>query len=444
MAGWMIRAAQAVVDRVWSARALRPRDPALADWFGGGGVTATGVNVTPETALRCPAVYASVGLLADTVATIPLDLFRITGPDSSERATDHPLHALMHDRPNDWQTSAELRQDLMTHLCTWGNGYGRIFRRGDGTVRAIEPLYPSRVQPFRRPAGGVAYRYLPESGPQQILMPDEVLHLKRRPFNYDSTRGRSPVELHSETIGLAMAASEYLSRFFGNSAVPKGAIEIPVALTDKSAELLRASWERRHQGLENAHRLAILDGGMKFHELGMSNEDGQVLEIYRHLVAEIAARVYGIPPHLIGETEKSTSWGTGIEQQSIGFVVYFIRPWLVAWEQALNATLLSSESRRTYKFEFNVDGLLRGDFKTRIEGLALMVQWGLATPNEARRLMNLAPLAGGDSRLQPLNMAPADKVLDILLKPSPQATRMLDDLAGGGGPADIVPLRRAG
>lgn len=440
--GLLIRAAQAAVNAAWTmghalrsappAPGLPPRDPALADLWGVTSGTSAGVDVTPETALSCPPVYACVRLLQNTVATIPLDLFERTGEGERRRATDHPLHSLLHDAPNGWQTAAEFRALLQEHAATHGNAYGLVQWRNDGYAAAIEPLHPRDVWPFRAP-GGVAYRWTPADGPARTLMAHEVLHLRCTPFRRDLIRGRSPVEENRETIGALMATLTYIARLFANNAAPKGALKVPEALDDDAARLLRDAWERRHRGLENAHKLAILDGGMDYVPIGMPPEKLDLVSQYRLLVAQVAS-VYGIPLHLIGETEKSTSWGTGIEQQSIGFITYSIRPWLVFWEQALNRVLLSSESRKRFYFEHNADGLLRGDFKTRMEGLTLCVQWGLMTPNEVRRLLNLPAMDGGDSRLHPLNMAPAERVMDILLKAPPDAKRTLDQLTTGASP----------
>jgi len=419
------------------AQVAHPRDPVLADWLATPN-TATGLRVTPTEALRCPAVYAPIRLLSGTVSILPLDVFRRTGADTRERDTANPLHDLVHSKPNPWQTSAQFRRLMTERMLGYGKAYARI--RNPGLPAALEPMHPARVKPFRDRRGALWYRHTPKDGPAETLAAHEVLHLRYGPAEDDEGLDTlSPIELHRETIGLAMAATAYLARFFGNSAVPKGAIEVPAALSDKAAEALRASWERRHQGLENAHRLAILDGGMKFHELGMSNADAQFLESYRHVSSEVASKVFGVPPHLVGDTEKSTSWGSGIEQQSIGYVVHVVQPILEEWEQALDAALLTPDGRRSHFFEFNVDGLLRGDFKTRMEGMAMAVQWGLMTPNEARRLLNLPALEGGDSRLQPLNMAPAEAVLDVLLKPQASAARLLRAMQGLDTTPDLEP-----
>lgn len=395
-----------------------PKDPVLAEWFGALSQTASGMSVTPDNARRCPEVDACVGLIEDTVATVPLDLFERGAKDGErERAAGHPLHDLLHSDPNGWQTSAEFRQMMEGFRQTHGAAAARVVSTVRGPV-ALEPVHPSTCRPFRF-GGGVAYRWdPPEGGATRTLLQHEVLYLRDgKPKRWNLAEAESKVDRHRETIGLILACAQYLSRFFANGAAPKHAITIPAAISDVAADKLRDTWERRHKGVENANRMAILDGGMDLKAIGVSNSDAQVIQTYEMAVAMIA-RIFGVPLHLIGETSKATSWGSGIEQQSIGFISYYMRPKFVVWEQALNKTLMSQDMRRRFYFEFNIDGLLRGDFKTRMEGYALLVQWGLATPNEIRRQMNLPPVTGGDERLHPLNMAPASRIMDVLLRDS--------------------------
>lgn len=399
---------------------LHPGDPGLAAFFGWTPAIA-GVNVTPENAMQCPPVAACVRLLADTIATVPLEFFRRVNDDTRERAKDDQRFQVMQ-WPSDWQTGPELRRFLAQSTALNGNGYARIKWRADGMPDQVWPLESRRVTPFRGEGGRVWYRYWPESGQAETIAAGDMIHWRGPWLGGDGLVGASPVDLFRDTIGLAMAQLHYLSRFFANSAMPKGALEIPATLGDKASEVLRESFERRHKGLENAHKLAIFDGGMKFKELGLDHQKSQLVENYQRSVTSIAS-IFGIPPHMIGEMTQSTSWGTGIEQQAIGFITFVVRPWYVGAEAALNRSLLSAEARKAFYFEHNVDGLLRGDFKSRMDGYALMVQWGLATPNEVRRLMNLPPLPGGDERLQPLNMAPASIVKDVLLKDGPKAER---------------------
>lgn len=398
-----------------------PRDPVLAEIFGSTGRTSAGVNVTPWNAREIPEVDACVSLIEDTVATIPLDLFERTGDSTRERRPENRLHRLLHEKPNEWQTSAEFRQMMEGWRSTHGNAFARIVSSNSGPI-ALEPMQPGETRPFRF-GDGVAFRWQPPDAPARTLMQGEVLHLRDRPARrWNMLEGESKVERHRETIGRAKATGEYLSRFFSNGAVPKTFL-LPTAgelLGEEAIKTLRAQFEDRHGGPENAHRIGVLPGGLDIKALGVDNEKAQVVEAYTLLVTQVA-RIWGIPLHLIGEMTKSTSWGTGIEQQSIGFVVYYMRPKFVMWEQALNAALMSSEMRQRFFFEFNIDGLLRGDFKTRMEGFAIMIKWGLASPNEIRRLMNLPPVDGGDERLQPLNMVPASRVMEVLLRDSNSA-----------------------
>ncbi len=394
---------------------IHPRDPALAEMLNMGLGTAAGVNVTPDTARSCPEVDACVGLIEDTIATVPLDFFERTGESERVRRDDHPLHALLHDRPNSWQTSVEFRQMMEGWRSTHGNAYAEIVWRNDGVPEALEPLHPNMVRPYRVSAGRHAYEVYGHCGARRILLPGEILHLRDKPFCRDLLRGESRVTRHRESIGMAMATGEYLARFFSNYAVPKAFLEYPGELTKEQIALAREQFERRHAGLENAHKIGILQGGIKINQVGVNNDEAQVIEAYQLAVARLA-RIWGVPLHLIGEMSKSTSWGTGIEQISIGFIVYYMRPKFVMWEQALNSALMSRKTNKRFYYEFNADGLLRGDFKSRMDGYALMIQWGLATPNEIRRQMNLPPLPDGDEAMRPLNMAPASRVMDVLLK----------------------------
>lgn len=406
-----------------------PRDPVIAEWFGQYATTASGVNVNADNARKCPEVDACVGLIEDTVATIPLDFFEKVSDSERVARADNPLHTLLHDRPNGWQTSAEFRQMMEGWRETHGNSYARIVTGLRGPT-ALEPGHPSEYRPFKTPTG-VAYRWSPPDGSSpRTLLQSEVLHLRGGPPKRGNiVEAIGKVEQGREDIGLVMACSEYLSRFFSNNAAPKAAITIPSGVSDEAAEKLRETWERRHRGLHNASRIAILDGGMDLKAIGLSNDDAQVVQAHAMGVNKIARR-FGVPGFLIGETGDVSNFGTGIEQQSIGFITYYMRPKFVVWEQALNAALMSDAMRQRFYFEFNIDGLLRGDFKTRMEGYALMIQWGLSTPNEIRKLMNLPPIAGGDERLVPLNMAPASRVMDVLLKsvPTNQSHRDQADL----------------
>lgn len=407
-----------------------PRDPVVAEWFGVGGLTESGVEVTPDNARECPEVDACISLNEDTIATVPLDLFERTGPKDGERerAVGHPLHELVHDKPNSWQTSAEWRQMMEGFRETHGNAYSRIISGNAGFPTALDPVHPSEMRPFRAPNGGVAYRWSPPDSTPRTLLQHEVLHLRNSPAKRSNlVEGESPVIRHRESIGQALATGRYLSLYFKNNATPKISITVPGSLDDVQVEKLRDQFLRLH-GQGNMHKPVVNHSGITVTPIGATNDEAQVVPIYNQSVAKIA-RIFDVPLHLIGETSQSTSWGTGIEQMSIGFVVYYMRAKFVVWEQALNMALMSGETRRNFNFEFNMDALLRGDFASRMNGYAIMIQWGLASPNEIRRLMNLPPVEGGDERLTPLNMVPATKIMEVLLKPpsGPQSRALSAD-----------------
>lgn len=400
--------------RATSSEMGPPRDPVIAEWLGQYSLTSAGVNITPDNARQCAEVDACVSLIEDTVATVPLQFFERVSDNERVARTDDPLYALLHERPNAWQSSAEFRQMMEGWRQTYSNAYARVVA-GPSGPKALEPVHPSEMTAFRV-GDSVAYRWTPTDSQPRILLQHEVLHLRDGPAKRRNlVESESKVVRAREDIGLLIACGDYLSRFFANNAAPKAAITIPGEIGEEAATRLREAWERRHRGLENQHKIAILEGGLDIKPLGLTNDEAQVAETFRLALARVARR-WGVPLHLIGETDKSTSWGSGIEQQSIGFITYYMRPKFVVWEQALNRTLMSDQMRQRFYFEFNLDGLLRGDFKTRMEGYGLLIQWGLATPNEIRKLMNLGPVEGGDERLHPLNYAPATKIMDVLLK----------------------------
>lgn len=405
---------------------FHPRDPALAALWGGGWATEAGISVTPENAMRAPAVAASVRLLSETVATIPLDLLEADG-DSWRRATEHRYHRIVHDQPNEWLSSTDWRRRKMNGLLLRGNQYNRISWGGDGTVQKLDPLPKSGVTPFRAD-NRIWYRVF-EKGSSYVLPAMEVLHF-RGPFQEgDELTARSPVEVGKDLIAQSIAAASFIARFFQNGATPKLNLEIPGTITDADTiKMLRDRFEERHRGLENAHKLAITEMGMKLTPISIKNNDAELLGIYKQSALEIGSRLYGIPPHLAGDIEKQSSWGTGIESMDIGYVKHVVRPYLVGIEQSLGLALLTEEERGRYKFEFNVEGLLRGDFKSRMEGYALLIQWGVATINEVRRRENLPPVDGGDVRLTPLSYAPADRIMDVLLKEPTAGKRALEEL----------------
>ena len=369
----------------------------------GGGSTATGRSVSVNGSLAFVPVFACVRLIATTIATLPLPVYRRLSSGGKQRDPSHPNYGLLHDQPNPEMTSYEMFTAKCGHLCLWGNAYSNIERNADGRVVALWPLRPDRMVVERSPrTGKLVYRYTLPSGEPRILLDYEVMHW--RGLSSDGQIGYAPITLAREAVGLGLAAEEYAARFFGNDSRPGGILKTPNRLTPESADASKSSWEAAHAGLTNAHRVAVLQEGLEWQSIGLPPKDAQFLELRQFQRGEIAM-LFGVPPHMIGDTERSTSWGTGIEQQGIGFVTYTLRPWLVAIEQRIQADLFSAEERETWFAEFLVDGLLRGDAKARSESLAIQRQNGVINADEWRELENRNPLPNGDGQIYLVNSA---------------------------------------
>ncbi len=408
-----------ILDRLFESRSLeRPTTPLNFDNLSavlGGSLSATGKVVTTTNALQLVAVYACIRLLSETFGSLPAILYKRLS-EGKERATNHPLYFVLHDVANPEMTSFELRSTMMAHVLLWGHTYAEISRDAAGNVKSLWPLTPNRVTPYRNSRNELVY---------QINLPDKtVANLSaRRILHVSAMLGLSPIGQAKEALGLTMSAEEYGARFFANDSRPGGVLEHPGHLSKEAAERLRTSFESYHAGLANRHRVAVLEEGLKWQQIGLDPGDSQFLETRKFQVSEIA-RLYGVPPHMIGDTEKSTSWGTGIEQQNIGFVTYSLRSWLTRWEQEINKTLLTQDERKNYFMEFLVDGLLRGDYKTRQEGLAIQRQNGIINTDEWREKENMNPLPNGKGKVYLLNaaMKTIDQIIDGPQKPESPAT----------------------
>lgn len=392
-----------LITRALSPRAHTP-DPRDEFWWSSGAaafMAASGIPVTPENAMKASAVWACVNLISKTLAMLPLIVYQRRTDGGRDRAEGHPLYDVLRWQPNRWQTAMEWKEMLQGHLLLRGNAYSQIVPGRRGFVDQLIPLHPDRVEPEFTEEGTVRYRVTDPDGTQRVLLQDEVFHL--RAFSSDGLKGMSVIAYARESIGVALAAESYGARVFSQDARPGGVLEHPGTLSKEARDNLRRSWHEQHAGLQNAHKVAILEEGMKWHQIGLTNEDAQFLQTREFQIADIA-RYFGVPLHLIQMTEKSTSWGTGIEQLSLGFVIYTEMPWMVRWEQAVHRDLILAKDR--YFAEFLPDALLRGDIKTRYEAYAIGRQWGWLSVNDVRRFENMNPVANGDEYLRPLNMAP--------------------------------------
>lgn len=362
------------------------------------GSTSSGKTVNERTAMQTTAVYACVRILAETIASLPLHTYMNT-ESGKEKARDHPIYYLLSDSPNPEMTSFVFRETLMGHLLLWGNSYSQIIRNGHGKVVALYPLLPDKMKVGRSENGEIYYLYTSE-GKEYLLRNTEVLHIPG--LGFDGLIGYSPIAMAKNAIGMALATEEYGAKFFSNGANPGGVLEHPGVVKDPHR--IRDSWNQVYQGTSNAHRVAVLEEGMKFSPIGIPPEQAQFLETRKYQTEEIC-RIFRVPPHLVGDLERATF--SNIEHQSISFVVHTIRPWLVRIEQSINKALFSEEERHKYFVSFLVEGLLRGDYESRMRGYSIGIQNGFMSPNDVRSLENMNPIPsdeGGNTYMVNGNM----------------------------------------
>lgn len=364
----------------------------------------SGVNVDEMRSMQTSAVYACVKILAETIASLPLHLFKKGKDGKNEEATEHPLFSCLYELPNDEMTSFEFRETMMTSVLLYGNAYARIIKK-QGHVSELWYLKPQNMTVERDSnTHKIKYTYTDDITNQTfIYKPNQIFHLKG--LSFDGIKGISPIAQAREAVGLSLATEEYGAKFFGNGARPGGVLEHPGILKDP--ERLRESWNKVYQGSKNSHKIAVLEEGMTYHSIGIAPEDAQFLETRKYQVNEIC-RIFRVPPHLVGDLDRATF--SNIEHQSIEFVQHTIRPWLVRWEQEISKSLLDDIEKTIYFAKFNVDGLLRGDYKSRMEGYSIGRQNGWLSINDIRRLedMSLVPVEqGGDDYLVNGNMISA-------------------------------------
>ncbi len=363
------------------------------------GRSTSGKNVNERTAMQTTAVYSCVRILSEAIASLPVHLYRYAGR-GKERVYDHPLYYLLHDEPNPEMTSFVFRETLMSHLLIWGNAYAQIIRDGGGRVLGLYPLLPDKVEVDRDDKGELYYVYNrysdenPNFGEygRVYLAPEDVLHIPG--LGFDGLVGYSPIAMAKNAVGMTLACEEYGAGFFENGATPGGVLEHPGVLKDPAK--VRESWHAVYGGSKNAGKVAVLEEGMKYQQIGIPPEEAQFLETRKFQVDEIA-RLYRIPPHMVGDLDKSSF--SNIEQQSLEFVKYTLDPWVIRWEQSLQKALLLPQEKREYFVKLNVDGLLRGDYQSRMTGYSVGRQNGWLSANDIREMEDMNPIPaeeGGD------------------------------------------------
>ena len=357
------------------------------------GRTTSGKPVNERTAMQTTAVYACVRILAEAVASLPLHVYEYQDDGGKKLVHDHPLYYLLHDEPNPEMTSFVFRETLMSHLLIWGNAYAQIIRDGAGRVLGLYPLLPDKMDVQRDDCGNIYYVYSRNSDENPTfkeygnikLKAEDVLHIPG--LGFDGLIGYSPIAMAKNAVGMTLACEEYGASFFANGANPGGVLEHPGVLKDPSK--VRESWNSVYRGVNNAHKIAVLEEGMKYQQIGIPPEEAQFLETRKFQINEIA-RLYRIPPHMVGDLDKSSF--SNIEQQSLEFVKYTLDPWVIRWEQSLQRSLLLPGEKGKYFIKLNVDGLLRGDYQSRMNGYAVGRQNGWFSANDIREMENMNPI----------------------------------------------------
>lgn len=369
----------------------------LLEWLGGAG-TVSGVSVTPQKSLTLSAVWRSVSLIAGVSSALPLH--------THAAGTRDRVRSMLLENPHPDMTPLELWRLTYVHRLLWGNAYLQKVRNGAGAVVWLFPISPDRVRvgkvsPSPANPSGKYFVVRDESGGEKTLTSRDIFHLPG--MGYDGVTGVSPVRLARAAIGMGLAAEEFGGRFFGNGAMFSGILQTEQRLDPARAEAVASRFEAKAAGIANAHRAVVLDSGTRFQPMSMPNTDAQFLESRGFQIGDIGTRFFGVPAFLLGLTEKSTSWGTGLEQQAIGWVRFDLHPqWLAPTEQRITKELTGSGVSAKYK----VEGLLRGDSAARAEFYRVMREVGGLSANDIRELEDMPPVEGGDLYLQPLNMAP--------------------------------------
>lgn len=364
----------------------------------------TGQTVTDQTAMRVAAVFACVRLISGAVANMPVDIKRRIDDRTRASATDHSLWEVFHRRPNRWQKPAQFKRMMQAHVLLRGNAYALKVRGINGRVIGLIPLHPGRVKVRQREDMVLEYLFTRVDGGRVVFEQDEVLHLSG--LSLDGVTGLSVIGYARETIGLSIAMEKHGGAVFRNGANVSGALMMPSGktLSEEQAAKLKSEFDEFRNGGSREGKVVVLEDGLEYQQLALNAEDAQWLEARRFSRGDIAM-FFGVPPHMIGDTDKSTSWGSGIEAQGQGFVTYTLEDHLTMWEEALNADCLDEVRDRDVYVRFNRNALVRGDLKARWEAYTKALQWGVYSPDDvlAKEDENPRPDGGGGVYYDPPN-----------------------------------------
>ena len=369
--------------------------------------TATGKDVNEETAMNVGAFYAGVRLIAETLGMLPVHMYRwVTGRNGKEKALEHPLQILVHDKPNTYQDSMQWREMMTAHAIMWGGGYSeKVYAPNGLDINELLPLHPARMEVKQSPVDNqLLFDFTKGDGTKKRYMQDEIFYLKG--FGYGVT-GISLLTAMRESLGLSIAAEESGARFFSNALTPSGVFTHPGQMGPEAQKNFLAGINRKMAGVEKHHQAMVLEEGMTWNQIGMSNKDSQFLESRKFQVTDVAHWLR-LPPHMLADLERSTF--SNIETQDLEFVKFAMLPWVKRWEFGFHGQLV--RAKQTYFAEFNLEMLLRADIETRMKAYQVGIQIGILSRNEVRELENRNPYVGGDAMLIPLNMTTTPVVGD--------------------------------
>jgi HK97 family phage portal protein len=373
---------------------------AMEEYFSGT-ESASGATVNAETAMRIGTVNACVRIISQTVGSIPLHVYKRLDKGGRERWSAHPLYGLLNSRPNPWQTSMEWREQMVAHLLLRGNYYAAILRHGDSMVDDLIPIDPDSVEVRQLRDYTLEYDVRRSDGSTITVKQQDMLHI--RGLSTNGLTGRSVIKDARDLFGSSLATSEYGARLFRNDATPGVIIKHPNKLSDAAYERLKESWDARHSGYGNAGKTAVLEEGATVEKVSLSADDAQYLQTTQANRSQIAGW-FGVPLILLSFNDNTQTYASA-EQFMLSFVQHTIRPWLVRIEQSIHANLFTAKD--IYYPEFVIEGLLRGDLKSRYEAYAQGINWGWLSPNEVREKENMNARDNGDVFLEPQNMRPA-------------------------------------
>lgn len=391
-----------------------------------GGATDAGVSVTSQTAMRASAVYACVTLIAKTIASLPLKVYRRKPNGDAVEVAETVPYYLLHDEPNPAMTSCVWREYLTANILLGGNAYAVIGRDQANRVVDLFPIPWHAVTPARQKSGRNTYMVDLGDGTKEVFDQSDMLHIPG--LGFDGLKGMSVISYGArQAVGLALATEAHGSRLFSNGARLGVVLKHPKSLSKDAQTRLGQQFDQQHSGLPNAFKTLVLEEGLDVSNVTMTSEDAQFLDTRRFQVEDVA-RFFGVPPHMIGHTDKQTSWGTGVEQNTLGFLIFTIIPWLTRFEQEFNRKLFP---RSPFYAQFKHQGLMRGDSKARADYYASGHQNGWLTTNEIRKSEDLPPVPGGDTLFVQVNLAPMQQVSSgELQKTRPAAGEAMDEPDG--------------